>query len=93
MNAAGYVMIWQPDHPSLVNSQRKYMHEHRLVMEQKLGRLLEPQETVHHLDGDRANNDINNLELWSGSHPSGQRKDEGKPHCPSCTCFRGSDLN
>lgn len=47
--------------------------EHRLVMEQHLGRKLLPKENVHHKDGDRLNNDISNLELWSTSQPPGQR--------------------
>ncbi len=35
----------------------------RILMEQKLGRPLEPYEDVHHIDGDKTNNNINNLEI------------------------------
>jgi len=56
-----YKLIWSPDHP--FKTKRGYVREHRLVMEERLGRYLMPTEIVHHLDGDTLNNDILNLEL------------------------------
>jgi hypothetical protein len=47
--------------------------EHRYVMEQHIGRRLLPAETVHHIDGNRSNNTIENLELFSSRHGPGQR--------------------
>lgn len=50
--------------------------QHREVMETYLGRPLTDKENVHHLNGDRSDNRIENLELWNHSQPKGQRLDD-----------------
>lgn len=70
-NHYGYTLVWTPDHP---NAQKGYVLEHRLVMEKKLGRLLERHEHVHHKNGSRGDNRDGNLELWTTHHqPPGVR--------------------
>ena len=54
-------------------SNGKGIYEHRIVMERHIGRPLTPHETVHHKNGDRTDNRIENLELWSSRHGRGQR--------------------
>lgn len=73
-NEHGYVLIWIPDHPSIKDkANQKYVPEHRLVMEQTLGRPLGPFEEVHHRNAIRNDNRPENLELWVKRQPRGAR--------------------
>lgn len=67
VSTGGYRMIWSGD---------RKVAEHRLIMEELLGRPLLKEENVHHLNGVRDDNRPANLELWSHSQPKGQRVED-----------------
>jgi hypothetical protein len=74
-DVGGYILVKAPDHPRA--NTIGYVREHRLVMEKKLGRYLEPYEVVHHKDHNRKNNDPDNLELKASN--SEHRKEHNDP--------------
>lgn len=72
---AGYVCVGNVDYPG-AKPQPNHAYEHIVVMSRRLGRALLPGETVHHKNGNRADNREENLELWVGTHPAGQRVED-----------------
>jgi hypothetical protein len=63
-DAHGYVVLYRPGHPMC--HSRNYVYEHRVVVAESLGRVLRPDEIVHHKNGDRADNRLENLQLCHG---------------------------
>lgn len=61
---------------TLPDGTRDNQWQHRYVFEAQLGRPLRLDEEIHHKDGNRSNNNLDNLELWSTSQPKGQRGSE-----------------
>lgn len=72
----GYILIWNPKHPNAKGAG--YVHEHRLVMSEMLKRPLESHEFVHHKNGIKSDNRIENLELMT------KKVHRGIVECPFC---------
>ena len=79
----GYILIYAPKHP--FRNAQNYVYEHRLVMEKKLGRYLEPQERIHHKNDIRNDNREENLKLFDGN------SQHAKHHFPKGSYF-GSNV-
>lgn len=73
----GYFQVYAPDHPRC--NKRGYVLEHRLVMEKKIGRYLEPQEVVHHIDDNPSNNCPDNLQLFPNNAEHISKTLSGRP--------------
>ena len=63
VRADGYIAVYAPKHPNATSDG--YVMEHILVMEKHIGRYVEKPEVVHHKNGNRKDNRIENLQLMT----------------------------
>ena len=61
----------------------KYFLEHRLIMQNHIGRKLKNYEVVHHIDGNKENNNLDNLKLFNN------QSEHRKEHASNALCFCG----
>ncbi len=73
-NADGYILLSKKDHANAMKCGR--ILEHVYVMSEYLQRPIRKDERIHHKNGIRSDNRIENLELWTLSHPPGQRVED-----------------
>lgn len=62
ISSDGYKYKYAKEHP--FSDKAGYIKEHRVIVENFIGRLLKKEEVVHHIDGDRLNNNVNNLMIF-----------------------------
>ncbi len=60
LDSHGYIMVWEPDHPK---ANKGWYSQHRLLVEQVAGRVLERHEHVHHANENKTDNRLENLEV------------------------------
>ena len=70
---SGYILIYAPFNPF---SKNGYVLEHRIEVEKRINRLLLPTETIHHINGKKDDNRIDNLFLFrtQAEHKSFENK-------------------
>lgn len=73
----GRLHKWAQGYVGICPEKNKRMPYHRYIMEQVLGRTLSRDEVVHHIDGDRTNNDLSNLVVMSRSEHSKLHHQQG----------------
>lgn len=76
MISGGYVLRKVNNHP--FTNSRGYYTEHRLLIEENIGRFLKKDEVVHHKDGNRKNNNLDNLEVLINQSTHASIEDRGK---------------
>lgn len=84
-----YLYAVVPEHPN--KTKNNYVLFHRVVVENHIGRLLTISEVVHHKDGNKHNNDIDNLEIMLRADHARLHLSTGRTYkklkCPVCDSF------
>jgi phage antirepressor YoqD-like protein len=86
VNKGDYLYCVVKDHPK--RTKNNYVLYHRIVMENHLNRLLTDNEVIHHIDNNKKNNDISNLQLMNNKEHNRLHSTKGRTMitliCPNC---------
>jgi hypothetical protein len=86
----GYICIYKPHHPY---GRQRYVKEHRLLIEEQIGRYLLPFEPCHHRNGIKADNRLINLMAFISNSAHGRFEGGKKKVASFEILFDGQKLN
>jgi hypothetical protein len=93
INHEGYRLVLAYGHP---RAQKNYVFEHILIAEKKIGRYISVNEHIHHINGDKLDNRLENLEVKTASEHStehcAERYDKIRKEEVQCACGCGTKL-
>lgn len=86
MKNGDYILVKAPINYPGKKYRNKYCYEHHLVYWQHYGIIPNNKEVIHHIDGNKHNNSIDNLKLLTAKQHDSYHGEKRKTHMVQCLC-------